>query len=93
MALPVKVRPAPPKSEPKKALQINADYEAKAKALLRRAIQDRGSDYATLRDRLAAMGIEMTEGALQNKIARGGFSAAFLLQCLDALEATLADLQ
>ncbi len=35
-----------------------------------------------------AMGIQETERNLDNKISRGGFSSAFLLQCFEAIGAT-----
>ncbi len=73
----------PPKATPRKDLAINAEYQDKAKALLREMC---GGDYETLASRLNDMGIEITARGLENKISRGGFSAAFLLQCADALE-------
>jgi len=36
---------------------------------------------------LAAIGIHEDERNLRNKISRGGFTAAFLLQCLEAIGA------
>lgn len=47
----------------------------------------KGVTYAQLAERLEAMGIPETERNLNNKISRGGFTAAFLLQCLEAIEA------
>ncbi|SMH41557.1 DUF6471 domain-containing protein [Mesorhizobium australicum] len=41
--------------------------------------------YAQLAEKLAAMDIQESERNLNNKISRGGFSAAFLLQCLQAI--------
>jgi len=35
--------------------------------------------------RLALIGVDMSSGGVANKISRGGFSSAFLLQCMDAL--------
>lgn len=40
-----------------------------------------------LAERLAKIGVTETERNLNNKISRGGFSAAFLLQCMLAIEA------
>jgi hypothetical protein len=37
---------------------------------------------------LAGLDIHETERNLNNKISRGGFTAAFLLQCLDAIGAS-----
>ncbi|MFN4185161.1 MAG: DUF6471 domain-containing protein [Hyphomonas sp.] len=38
------------------------------------------------------MGIEVSARGLENKISRGGFSAAFLLQCSEALKVNRLDL-
>ena len=76
------VKTLPPKAQERKSVPINAEYQDKAKSLLRSMID---SDYEALAERLNAMGIEITARGLENKISRGGFSAAFLLQCMDAI--------
>lgn len=84
----VKTKPKsspPPKPEARKALPINAEYEDKAKALLRSMLTETGNDYEALAEKLNAMGIEISARGLENKISRGGFSAAFLLQCREAI--------
>ena len=78
-------RPAPPRPSARKANPVNAVYEDRAKELLRRAIAEQGLTIEELTDRLAHIGVEMSRGGVANKISRGGFSAAFLLQCFDAL--------
>jgi len=75
----------PPKPEVRKSLPINVEYQDHAKALLRAMIEQAGTDYEGLAERLGEMGIEITGRGLENKISRGGFSAAFLLQCATAL--------
>jgi hypothetical protein len=45
----------------------------------------RGLTYAQLVEKLAAIGVNETERNLTNKISRGGFTAAFLVQCLEAI--------
>ncbi|MER9604302.1 DUF6471 domain-containing protein [Mesorhizobium sp. M0243] len=62
------------------------EYETKAKNLLKSELKRKGATYAQLAEKLAGMGIHETERNLNNKISRGGFTAAFLLQCLDAIE-------
>lgn len=62
------------------------EYETRAKNLLKAELKRRGVTYAQLAERLSAMDIHETERNLNNKISRGGFSAAFLLQCLEAAE-------
>lgn len=86
--MPVKSKPKaspPPKPEARKSLPINAEYEDKAKTLLRSMLTETGNDYEALAAKLNAMGIEISARGLENKISRGGFSAAFLLQCMDAV--------
>jgi len=61
------------------------EYEAKAKNLLKGELKRKGVTYAQLAEKLAAMDVHETERNLNNKISRGGFSAAFLLQCLRAI--------
>lgn len=61
------------------------EYETKAKNLLKAELKRKGVTYAQLAEKLAAMDIHETERNLNNKISRGGFSAAFLLQCLSAI--------
>lgn len=48
----------------------------------------RGVSYSGLVEKLAAIGIRETEANLRNKISRGGFTGAFLIQCLTAMGAT-----
>jgi hypothetical protein len=86
--VPVKTTPRsspPPKPEARKTVVINARFEDKAKRLLRSVLTETGNDYGSLAGKLNAIGIGITGRGLENKVSRGGFSAAFLLQCLAAL--------
>lgn len=56
-----------------------------AKSLLKSELKRRNVSYRDLAERLTAMGIPETERNLSNKISRGGFTAAFLLQCMAAI--------
>ena len=67
---------------------LTQEFEAKAKNLLKGELKRRGLTYAQLAEKLAAIGVEETERNLNNKISRGGFTAAFLLQCLGAIGCT-----
>lgn len=78
-------RPLPPTPEARKSLPINSEYEERAKLLLRSMLTETGNDYEALAAKLDKMGIEISARGLENKISRGGFSAAFLLQCREAL--------
>jgi hypothetical protein len=69
----------------RKSDPINVEFEARAKNLLKGQLKTKGITYAQLAEKLAEIGIEENERNLNNKISRGGFSAAFLLQCLVAI--------
>ncbi len=64
------------------------DWTARTKALLRSEMVKRGVSYTGLVEKLAALGIRETEANLRNKISRGGFTGAFLIQCLVAMNVT-----
>lgn len=64
---------------------ITQEYEAKAKNLLKGELKRRGLTYRQLAEKLGEIGVSETERNLANKISRGGFTAAFLIQCLDAI--------
>jgi 3-mercaptopyruvate sulfurtransferase SseA len=66
---------------------VNVDYETRAKNILKGELKRKGVTYAQLAEKLAQIGVHENERNLNNKISRGGFSAAFLLQCLDAIGA------
>jgi hypothetical protein len=63
------------------------EYETRAKNLLKGELKRRGITYAGLAEKLAAIGVIENERNLNNKISRGGFTAAFLLQCLEVIGA------
>ncbi len=76
---------APPKAEKRKENPVNVEYETKVKNLLKGELKRRGVTYAKLAQLLTEIGVVETEKNLNNKIARGGFSAAFMVQCLEAI--------
>ena len=61
------------------------EFEAMAQGLLKAELKRRGVTYAQLSEKLAAMGIQEAEPNIRNKLARGKFSAAFMLECLKAI--------
>lgn len=61
------------------------EFETRAKNLLKGELKRRGVSYAQLVELLAPIGVHETERNLANKLSRGGFSAAFMLQCLSAI--------
>lgn len=64
------------------------EYETRAKNLLKGELKRRGITYDGLAEKLAAVGVTENARNLNNKISRGGFTAAFLLQCLEAIGAS-----
>lgn len=78
--------------ESRKRNPVNQEYETKAKNLLKGELKRRGVTYAQLAERLADIGVTENERNLNNKISRGGFSAAFMLQCLTAIGASRLDI-
>lgn len=61
------------------------EFETRAKNLLKGELKRKGVTYAQLAEKLGEMGIHETERNLNNKISRGGFSSAFMIQCLVAI--------
>ena len=59
--------------------------EDRARGILRAEMARQNVTYAQLVEKLAALGVEENERNLRNKISRGKFTAAFLLDCLVAL--------
>lgn len=62
------------------------EYEARAKNLLKGELKRKGVTYAQLAEKLSGIGVAENERNLNNKISRGGFTAAFLMQCLTVIE-------
>jgi hypothetical protein len=61
------------------------DWAERAKGLLKAELKRRNVGYRELAEKLTAIGIPETERNIANKISRGGFTAAFFIQCLSAL--------
>jgi hypothetical protein len=80
---------------PKNTYKNNAltqEYEEKAKNLLKAELKRHGVTYAQLVEKLGELGVQETERNLANKISRGGFTAAFLIQCLRAIDCRMLHL-
>lgn len=61
------------------------EYQDKAKGILRAELKRRDLNYVDLAERLTAMGTKESATNLSNKIARGGFTAGFFIQCMMAI--------
>lgn len=68
-------------------METEAEWAEEAKRLLRAEMTRRGVTYDQLAEKLAAIGVKDTSVNIRNKVARGKFTAAFLLQCLTAIGA------
>jgi len=62
-----------------------SEWEKQAANLLKSELKRKGVTYAQLIERLADIGINEKEVNVANKLSRGKFSAAFMLQCLSAI--------
>lgn len=63
------------------------DYEMLAANLLKAELKRKGVTYSQLVEKLAAIGVDEKEVNIRNKLSRGKFTAAFMLQCLTAVDA------
>lgn len=62
-----------------------AEIEARVSGILKSELKRAGVTYTELSERLNKMGIEENAANIGNKLSRGKFSAAFLVQCMDAI--------
>ena len=67
------------------AKMADSEWEARVKGLLKSELKRKSVSYAQLVDRLAAIGVVDSEPNIRNKLARGKFTAVFLVQCLAAI--------
>jgi hypothetical protein len=62
------------------------EWGDRARRFLKAELRRANIGYRELAERLNAHGLQETEVTITGKLARGAFSAAFLLACLAALE-------
>ena len=74
-------QPAPPPADQ------GEQWEAKVKNTLKAELKRRGIGYKELADRLATVGVSETEPNIRNKLARGKFTAVFMVQVMAAIGA------
>lgn len=63
----------------------HTDWELLAANTLKAELKRKGVTYAKLVEMLADIGISEKEANVANKLSRGKFSAAFMLQCLKSI--------
>jgi hypothetical protein len=61
------------------------EWSEDVKRMLRAEMARRGVTYDQLSEKLAAIGVTDSAVNIRNKVARGKFTAVFLVQCLAAL--------
>lgn len=61
-------------------------WEETAKRMLKVELVRKGISHERLSELLGGIGVEISKSAIDSKLSRGTFSAAFLLQCLTAIE-------
>jgi 3-mercaptopyruvate sulfurtransferase SseA len=60
-------------------------WQDRVKGLLKGELKRRGVSYKQLAEKLAELGVRTNDRNIANQLARGGFSAVFLVQCLEAI--------
>jgi hypothetical protein len=70
-----------------KGANMEGNWQARVKNLLKAELKRRDVSYKDLVAKLAALGIKETEQNLRTKISRGGFTAVFFFQCMEAIGA------
>lgn len=68
-------------------------WEERAANLLKAQLKLKGITYSQLVDKLAEIGVDEKEANIRNKLSRGKFSAAFMLQCLSAIGSSQLSLE
>lgn len=61
------------------------EWQERAKGVLKAELKRRNVSYKQLADKLKEIGVDENDRNIANKLARGGFSAVFLIQCLNAI--------
>jgi hypothetical protein len=66
-------------------MKTDAEWRDQVKGILKAELKRRNVSYQQLAERLAAIGVHDTPANIANKISRGGFTAVFMGQCLEAI--------
>lgn len=66
-------------------MRTEEEWTLVVKRLLKSEMTKRGVTYDQLTEKLATLGVHDSSVNIRNKVARGKFTAAFLLQCLEAV--------
>ena len=66
-------------------MAVNQDWAKEARTLLKAELKRKEVSYKELANQLTEAGTPETGASVANKISRGSFSAAFMIQCLKAI--------
>ena len=66
-------------------VRADQDWTERVKRLLKAELTRRGITYAELAEHLQAIGVRDSEANIRNKISRGGFTAVWFIQCMEAI--------
>jgi len=67
------------------AKTLKIDWNERAANLLKSELKRHGLTYADLVEKLGKIGIAEKEVNVRNKLSRGTFTAAYMLECLEAI--------
>ena len=67
------------------AMKADEEWVRLVKGILRAEMARRGMTYDHLAEKLAEIGVQDSAVNIRNKVARGGFTAVFFVQCLRAM--------
>lgn len=66
-------------------MATDKEWQENVKGILKAELKRRNVGYRDLAEKLEALGVKESERNIANKIARGGFTAVFFVQCLVAI--------
>ena len=82
-----RLAPDAPQAAPTDTAPDGEQWEAKVKNVLKAELKRRGIGYKELAERLTAIGVSENEPNIRNKLARGRFTAVFMVQVMAAIGA------
>jgi 3-mercaptopyruvate sulfurtransferase SseA len=72
---------------------VDQNWSDMVRGLLKAELKKRNVSYKQLAELLREIGINESDRNIANKLARGGFSAVFFIQCLSAIGCDTIHLQ
>jgi hypothetical protein len=66
-------------------MKTDPEWRSQVKGILKAELKRRNVSYQQLASRLAEIGVHDTPANIANKISRGGFTAVFMVQCMEAV--------